>query len=151
MDVTIGEAWKPAAGTQLCLNGHSIVQTSGTNTNQVAAITIEAEKSFTLTDCAATPGTITHQSGKKSEGVLVSGGSFTMYGGKISGNTSSDSNGGDGGGVTLTGGSFTMCGGEISGNTAKNDGGGVGLDWGGGFAMEGGEISNQNHAFNAWF
>ena len=169
VDVTIGETWKPADGTQLCLNGHSIVQTSGTNTNQVAAITVEAGRTFTLTDCAATPGTITHQSGAKSVGVLVSGGSFIMYGGKISGNTSSNSNGGDGGGVTLTGGSFTMCGGEISGNTAKNDGGGVclkdgsftmyggkisgntaendgggvGLDYGGGFTMEGGEISNN--------
>ena len=143
VDVTIGETWKPADGTQLCLNGHSIVQTSGTNTNQVAAITVEKGKTFTLTDCAATPGTITHQSDAKGCGVSVNNGSFIMYGGKISGNTSSGSNGGEGGGAYISNGSFTMYGGEISGNTADSHGGGVRLTFGSGFTMYGGKISNN--------
>lgn len=122
VDVTIGETWKPADGTQLCLNGHRIVQTSGTNTTQVPAITVEEGKTFTLTDCAATPGTITHQSGAKGCGVSVNNGSFIMYGGKISGNTA----GSRGGGVRLTSSSgFTMYGGEISNNYAAEYGGGI--------------------------
>jgi hypothetical protein len=65
-------------------------------------------------------------------GVRVSGGTFTMSGGKISGNTSSGVyvNGGSfgsgqgstftmSGGVYVGRGTFTMSGGEISGNTAS--------------------------------
>jgi uncharacterized repeat protein (TIGR02543 family) len=59
-------------------------------------------------------------------GVLVSWGTFTMNGGKISGHTYSGYV--NGGGVYVFSGTFTMNGGEISGNTASgwnSKGGGV--------------------------
>jgi len=62
-------------------------------------------------------------------GVYVDSGTFTMYGGKISGNTVS----GNGGGVYVDYGTFTMYGGEILGNTANTAsyGGGGGVYVGG--------------------
>ena len=124
VDVTIGETWKPADGTQLCLNGHSIVQTSGTSTNQVAAITVEAGRTFTLTDCAATPGTITHQSDAKGCGVSVNNGSFIMYGGEISNNDAAEY----GGGISAYGSvNITLNNGQIIGNTAGIYGGGISM------------------------
>jgi uncharacterized membrane protein len=64
-------------------------------------------------------------------GVVINGGTFTMYGGEISGNT--------GGGVRIegTGTIFTMNGGTISGNTDN----GVSLNNAVGFTMSGGTIS----------
>ncbi|MDR1901800.1 MAG: hypothetical protein LBQ88_05885 [Treponema sp.] len=79
-------------------------------------------------------------------GVFVSGGTFTMSGGTISGNTAS-SGGGGGGGVFVSGGTFTMSGGTISGNTASSasvgKGGGVYVSSGGTFTMSGGTISGN--------
>jgi hypothetical protein len=75
--------------------------------------------------------------------VYVSGGTFTMNGGKISGNTASSDNGG-GGGVYVFGGTFTMNSGEISGNSASyGGGGGVHVNAGGTFTMNGGKISGN--------
>jgi uncharacterized repeat protein (TIGR02543 family) len=61
--------------------------------------------------------------------VYVNGGTFTMYGGEVSGNTNSSY----GGGVHVaSGGTLTMYGGEISGNTSTaNYGGGVYVPAGG--------------------
>jgi uncharacterized repeat protein (TIGR02543 family) len=71
--------------------------------------------------------------------VDVSSGTFTMYGGKISGNR-----GNSGGGVYIGGnGTFTMYDGKISGNTAGNYGGGVNIGGSGIFTMYGGEISGN--------
>jgi hypothetical protein len=57
-------------------------------------------------------------------GVSVSGGTFTMLEGAISGNTTvSSSSSYGGGGVSVSGGAFTMSGGTISGNTASYGGG----------------------------
>ena len=53
---------------------------------------------------------------------VYSYGTFTMYGGKISGNTV---NGNDGGGVAAFNADFKMYGGTITGNAAGNMGGGV--------------------------
>jgi hypothetical protein len=64
-------------------------------------------------------------------------GTFTMQGGKISGNKSTSS----GAGVYINDGTFTMSGGEISDNTASS-GGGVYM-WRGIFTMSGGEISDN--------
>jgi hypothetical protein len=78
-------------------------------------------------------GTITCNASEGGGGVYVQNGSFTMSGGKISGNTAQRS----GGGVSVSGGTFTMTGGVISGNTAQS-GGGVGVY--GSFAKSGGTI-----------
>jgi hypothetical protein len=69
------------------------------------------------------------------------GGTFTMSGGKISGNTASSSSiaGGYGGGVAVSFGAFTMNDGEISGNTAASRGGGVDVSFGT-FTKKGGTI-----------
>lgn len=75
-------------------------------------------------------------------GVYAHGsGSFTMYGGEISGNTSA----GDGGGVSAVAASFTMKGGRIINNKAEATnavGGGAAL-YNGRFELSGGEISGN--------
>jgi hypothetical protein len=81
----------------------------------------------------------------KGSGVSMTGGTFTMKGGEISGNTTAD-----GGGVYMANGTFMMTGGEISGNTATSDDGGGGVFMKGGeFTMTGGEISG-NTATNGY-
>ena len=73
---------------------------------------------------------------RNTTGVYVgSDGTFTMYGGVISGNTGS--------GVTIIHGTFNMLGGVISDNT----GSGVRVELAdGSFTMYGGEISGNNHS-----
>jgi uncharacterized repeat protein (TIGR02543 family) len=73
-------------------------------------------------------------------GVYVDGGTFTMYGGVISGNTSYAM---IGGGVYVKSGTFTMYGGEISGNTPNTSGGGVYVNTSGTFTMHSGKISGN--------
>ena len=71
-------------------------------------------------------------------------GSFTMYGGEISGNTSA----GDGGGVSVVAASFTMKGGSITNNTASaGDGGGAAL-YNGTFELSGGTITGNRATRN---
>lgn len=79
--------------------------------------------SLYITDCKGT-GKITHAEGWSGPAVKVCGfGSFTMYGGTITGNHVN----GNGGGVYIDGGSskFTMYGGSITDNSATGSGGGV--------------------------
>ena len=45
-NVKLSDTWKPANGTVLCLNVHSI-----TAVNLTAAITVDSNVTFTLTDC----------------------------------------------------------------------------------------------------
>jgi hypothetical protein len=71
-------------------------------------------------------------------GVYVSGGSFTMSGGTVSGNTSYG-----GGGVYVSEGSFTMSGGMVSGNTS-DAGGGVYVVNEGSFSMNGNAVVRDN-------
>ena len=146
-DVTISQAWSPAGGVVLCLNGHKITADGDFN-----AIKVDSE--FTITDCKNS-GKISHTSGKTGCGVnntskvYMYGGSicdnreptrdphdattyaggvinsgyavFKMYGGSISNNV-----GTDGAGGVLNKAQFYMYGGSISNNTAeKRDGGGV--------------------------
>jgi len=66
---------------------------------------------------------------------VIGGGTFTMTGGKISGNTSNY-----GGGVIVINGKFIMTGGEISGNTGSNGGGGVYVETNGVFYIVNGTI-----------
>ena len=106
-------------------------------------------------------------------GVYVKNGTFTMSGGKITGNSATKDGGGVrldkgtlnmsgsavisrnttdtyGGGVDVNNGSFTMSGGSITGNNAAGDspnwsgGGGVFVYDGGSFTMSGGSITGNN-------
>ena len=172
--------WTPADGTVLCLNGYSITRNRTTTTGYVQDYgVINITGSFTLADCKGEQGEygkITH--GKDAEnnntypgrGVSVYNGSFTMYGGNITGNKTSDSTwgsgvfvgnfGGNKGSFTMYGGkisgntapqgggvyvrdNFTMYGGEISGNEANYSGGGVVVENGGTFTMKNGTISDN--------
>ena len=106
-------------------------------------------------------------------GVYVKNGTFTMSGGKVTGNSATKGGGGVrldkgtfnmsgsavisrntadgyGGGVDVNNGSFTMSGGSITGNTTTGDdanfcgGGGVDVYNGGSFTMSGGSITGNN-------
>ena len=79
--------WAPPSDTFLCLNGHTITGAAGKST-----IDVGSGVSFTLTDCKGS-GKITHESSDAVGcGVNVIG-SFTMYGGSITGNSVSGSGG----------------------------------------------------------
>lgn len=141
-DVTLSNrsVWVPPSDTFLCLNGHTITGAAGTST-----IAVGNGVNFILTDCKGS-GKITHESSDAVGcGVKVIG-SFTMYGGSITGNHNSD-----GGGVRVEGtGSFTMYGGSITGNSVSGSGGGVYVSAQDGtqgrFAMYGGSITGNNAA-----
>ena len=137
--LTENEAWKPADGVVLCLNGKSI-QASG----NFDVITVNNGVTFTLCDCksSGSTGKVTHSNGTGS-GVYVNG-TFNMYGGSISGNSAIY-----GGGVrierTIKNPVFNMYGGEITNNKAASSGG-----FGGGvyvcdgtFKMSGGSITKN--------
>ena len=139
-DVTLSSrsVWAPPSDTFLCLNGHTITGAAGKDT-----IDVGGGRSFTLTDCKGS-GKITHGSSDAVGcGVKVIG-SFTMYGGSITGNHNSD-----GGGVRVEDtGSFTMYGGSITGNSVSGSGGGVYVSAQDGtqgrFAMYGGSVTGNN-------
>ena len=141
-DVTLSNrsVWAPPSDTFLCLNGHTITGAAGTST-----IAVGNGVNFILTDCKGS-GKITHESSDAVGcGVKVIG-SFTMYGGSITGNHTSD-----GGGVRVEDtGSFTMYGGSITGNSVSGSGGGVYVSAQDGtqgrFAMYGGSITGNNAA-----
>ena len=149
-DVTLteNEAWKPADGVVLCLNGHTI-----TTTANVDAIKVGQNVTFTLTNCKDT-GKITHQYRDQDNhvrtatgcGAYVNGGTFHLYGGTFSKNIGHNIGRiTNGGGVYVESGTFYMYGGSITGNIAGsiNDntyGGGVYLSDGGTFHMSGGSI-----------
>ena len=138
-DVTLTAEWEPKSGIVLCLNGKSItLNAEGDVINMSANGTI-----FTLYDCHKS-GTITH--GKDSNdttyngcGVVV-GGTFNMYGGKITGNVRTGYE--NGGGVFVSYGIFNMYDGEITNNSCGSSGGGVYVERGT-FNMSGGEISGN--------
>lgn len=151
-DVEISETWKVqvcdnGASIIICLNGHRItmngpgpaIEVNGTGTQRTAKLTI--------TDCKGT-GKITHADGEKGSAVKVGEyGSFTMYGGTITGNHVN----GNGGGVCIDGtnSSFTMYGGTITNNSATGSGGGVYVDGtNSGFIMYGGTITNNSATVN---
>ena len=126
-DVTIGETWKVvcenATSIYICLNGHSITMTGSAPAIEVDGTSAGIKASLVITDCMGT-GKITHAANANGPAVKVCGfGSFTMYGGTITGNHVN----GDGGGVCNDGtnSSFIMYGGSITNNSATNNGGGV--------------------------
>ena len=141
-NVTLKKEWEVPADITLCLNGKSItLDAKGDVINMSAYGTI-----FTLYDCTKN-GTITH--GKDSTdttyngcGVVV-GGTFNMYGGKITGNVTGS---GNGGGVHVAYGIFNMYDGKITNNSCGLSGGGVYVDRGT-FNMSGGEISSNTSGY----
>lgn len=149
-NVEISEAWEPASGTVLCLNGKNI-----TANGRFDAIDVQASVTFTLTDCEpnSTRGNITHAKDSNNaalsgSGVSVKAGAvFNMYGGNITGNEVTIG----GSGVSVEAGAdFNMHGGSITKNTALNNSAkGGGVNNYGIFTMTGGTISgNQGGTAN---
>lgn len=132
--VTQSSEWQPVDGVVLCLNGYDIIcSKDGANTIKLAN-----GGSFTLSDCKGT-GRITHADGLTGTGVYLDpDGTFTMYGGSISGNSAAEK----GGGVYMTRSTFRMLGGSVSGNKAKY-GGGVYV-YSGAFTLSGGTVSGNS-------
>ena len=103
----------------ICLNGHNINMKSAGNVFKV-----DEGGTLTLTDCKGS-SSISHSDVEWGRGVLVSNGTFNMYGGKICNNKCDSSERTSGAGVTVTAGTFNMHGGEISGNKVSSQGGAV--------------------------
>ena len=130
----------------ICLNGHSItVDADG------SAIAIAGTGKLTLCDCQG-GGTITH--GTKDNGSQYTGcgvlvnyeGTFTMYGGSITGNQAEKL----GAGVEVdSGGSFAMYGGKVTKNTVSgSDGKGAGIYAYNGATIGGSAVVSGNEAPN---
>ena len=155
-------AWTPVDGLVLDLNGHSITLNDENNVSGV--IRVLKSRSFTLVDCKGkqggygqiTHGTNADNSKYGGHGVYVDGGTFTMYGGNLTGNELTDENRSGGGVEVCNSGSFNMYGGKISGNKACHPtgygagwkGGGVYVNSGSTFTMYGGEISGNEVSWN---
>lgn len=116
---------------KICLNGHNINMKSAGNVFEV-----DKGGTLTLTDCKGS-SSISHSDVEWGRGVLVSNGTFNMYGGEISGNEVSSM-----GGAVYSLDTFNMYGGSITGNTADYFGGGV-VVYGGTFNMFDGTISGN--------
>ena len=116
---------------KICLNGHNINMKSAGNVFEV-----DKGGTLTLTDCKGS-SSISHSDVEWGRGVLVSNGTFNMYGGEISGNEVSSM-----GGAVSSLDTFNMYGGSITGNTAQYFGGGVSV-YKGTFNMFDGTISGN--------
>ena len=122
-NVLLSQSWVvPKGTTRLCLEGHSIIYGGSAG----CVIQIPAGAALELYDLDGNVGLITGGKGNASVAEYLGGGvsvkgSFTMNGGKITGNNAST-----GGGVYVaSSGSFTMNGGVITGNNVGLHGGGV--------------------------
>ena len=149
-NVVLTETWKVPetnAPIVLCLNGHNITMEGSGPAIEVNGTSTSRKRYLTITDCEGT-GKITRAANANDPVVRVCGyGSFTMYGGTITGNHVN----GSGGGVYVDGtnGSFTMYGGTITNNSATSNGGGVYVDGtNSGFIMYGGTITNNSATGN---
>ena len=112
----------------------------GEDGRATAIQTVSEAGEDTDTEKYVTGGVIT--GGSSNGGVyVVTGGTFEMNGGTISGNTAAAG----GGGVSVYKGSFTMSGGTISGNAAAT-GGGVAVSGNGTFKMSGSAAVTGNTA-----
>ena len=119
----------------ICLNGHNINMKSAGNVFKV-----DEGGTLTLTDCKGN-SSISHSDVDWGTGVLVSNGTFNMYGGKICNNKCAIKYRNSGAGVSVDKGTFNMHGGEISGNKVSSMGGAVcSLDT---FNMYGGSITGN--------
>ena len=119
----------------ICLNGYNINMKSAGNVFEV-----DEGGTLTLTDCKGN-SSISHSDVEWGRGVLVSNGTFNMYGGKICNNKCASKYQISGAGVEVGKGTFNMHGGEISGNKVSSMGGAVcSLDT---FNMYGGSITGN--------
>ena len=119
----------------ICLNGHNINMKSAGNVFEV-----DEGGTLTLTDCKGN-SSISHSDVEWGRGVLVSNGTFNMYGGKICNNKCASQYQMSSAGVEVDKGTFNMHGGEISGNKVSSNGGAVySLDT---FNMYGGSITGN--------
>lgn len=120
---------------KICLNGHNINMKSAGNVFEV-----DKGGTLTLTDCKGS-SSISHSDVEWGRGVLVSNGTFNMYGSKICNNKCASKYQANGAGVEVDNGTFNMHGGEISGNEVSSMGGAVSsLDT---FNMYGGSITGN--------
>ena len=120
---------------KICLNGHNINMKSAGNVFEV-----DKGGTLTLTDCKGS-SSISHSDVEWGRGVLVSNGTFYMYGSKICNNKCASKYQANGAGVEVDKGTFNMHGGEISGNEVSSMGGAVSsLDT---FNMYGGSITGN--------
>ena len=137
-DIEISSPWTIGSGVviDLCLNDHSITMTA----DEKAAISISGG-TLNLYDCGTTEhnyttdtwpakigsgsgsftgGYITHASGMKGQGVLMTNGVFNLHGGTIIGNRTVGGGAndlyGNGGGIRAEGGTVNMTGGAVIGN-----------------------------------
>ena len=125
-DVELSSKWiVPQGTTNLCLNGHKIVQTKDGD----ETIYIGKGATLNLYDKSDNSGTITHLKDGNDKPINGSGiygedGTFNMYGGSVSGNTTDNR----GGGVWFLRGTVKISGGNVSGNTSRFNGGGICVD-----------------------
>ena len=120
---------------KICLNGHNINMKRAGNVFEV-----DKGGTLTLTDCKGS-SSISHSDVEWGRGVLVSNGTFNMYGSKICNNKCASKYQANGAGVEVDKGTFNMHGGEISGNEVSSMGGAVSsLDT---FNMYGGSITGN--------
>ena len=137
-DVNLDDTWTCDHNVNLCLNGKTIVGGSGKDVIEVAE-----GKALAITDCQEVAGKITHTEGGKGRGVLVNGGTLTLWNGSIADNSYGGSNGG--GVAIFNDGTFDMRGGSITGNSAPYEGAGIYNR--GTFTMSGGSITGNSAAY----
>jgi hypothetical protein len=131
-------------GSKVTLTLGNNVTLQGKSGNNAALVRVNSGGALKMNTGSKITG---NAGGGDGGGVYVSGGTFTMSGGTISGNeVRSDSSSYGGGGVCVVGGTFTMSGGTISGNKGlygmsyiytRDAGGGVYVSRGGTFTMSG--------------
>ena len=149
-NVTLTSEWGPAENSNrnivLCLNGKTITAKVGTqDTASLTHDSIDIRKGVTvsMTDCVGT-GKIS-RSTYDQRAVNVWGGTFNLYGGKITG-FKADATSGGGVGIASNG-IFNMYGGAITSNTSSYGGGGVHVGYfnsdAGTFNMYGGSITGN--------
>jgi len=123
------------------MNGGEI--SGNTSLSFGGGVYVRPNGTFTMNDGKIKDNVLNNGSDSGSGGGVYTYGTFTMYGGEISGNNVSYC----GGGVYVgNDGDFTMNSGKISNNTASASGGGVAIS--GTFTMNGGEISNNTASTN---
>ena len=161
-DIDLTKELKISKDMNLCLNDKVLKQTQGKS----RVIYVKPKVTLNLCDCRYEGGTIRYWSDLSdglwtlktddsiSEHMTVGGvitggyaydgggvfnhGTFTMYGGNITGNSASNY-----GGSVYNEGTFTMNGGSITGNSAIEAGGGV-ANYDSSFTMKGGSIRENS-------
>ena len=108
-DVTIDGYIEIGDDVNLCLNGYTISTTAALTAGRQALIKSEHGKNLTICDCSKS-GSGTINAANATNGILLTTGAFTMYGGTI--NAANAANAMNG---VLTTGAFTMYGGKITG------------------------------------